>query len=397
MERKYFDEFHPLDERIPRLRHLPDGRLVHVTDLYTDEELRTSVVYNEALPLGDTRNSLNVRLDGPNGSRIIWVVADPVDDDGWTFARTEMVQRLLPHLRHHVIVRQALVDAGALGTSLTGLLQYSGTGIIQLDGHGRIVTATDRAGILLREGDCLFDQGGFLYARSPHKNAVFQQLLARALTRYGEQGVGGSMMVNGRGVAPGLVVHVSPVGQGDRDFGASRIAALVLVVEPAGLKRIDPALLAHTLGLSPMESRIAALLAEGRTVRDIAALTARSENTVRWHVRRIYDKHGISRQVELVRLALAVSGSSGRSSGHQPTPQDVRQRPSKSENASGLAATNRQGLQTPQHNAPVKPGALGKQAHRGEPVNKHLKDDSPFEAGQRSTQAMVDTATERDV
>ena len=50
-----------------------------------------------------------------------------------------MVRRLLPHLRHHVIVRQALAEAGALGASLTGLLRKSGTGIIQLDGHGRIV------------------------------------------------------------------------------------------------------------------------------------------------------------------------------------------------------------------------------------------------------------------
>ena len=307
-ERKYFDVYHSLDERLPRLRHLPDSQLVHVTDLFTDEEVKTSVVYNEALFLGQAQDSLNVRLDGPNGSRIVWVLADPIDGDGWSFARTEMVRRLLPHLRHHVIVRQALAEAGALGSSIAGLLQKSGTGIIQLDGHGRIVAATDRAGVVLREGDCLFDQDGYLYARSPHDDAVLQQLLARALTRLGEQSSGGSMTVSSRSVASGLVVHVSPVGHGDRDFGASRIAALVLIVEPAGLMRIDPALLGTTLGLTPIESQVAALLAEGRTVRDIATSMARSENTIRWHVRQIYDKHCISRQVELVRLVLSVAG-----------------------------------------------------------------------------------------
>ena len=307
-EREYFAVYHPLDERLPRLRHLPDSQLVHVTDLFTDEELKTSVVYNEVLPLGQTQNSLNMRLDGPNGSRIIWVLADPIDGDGWSFARTEMVRRLLPHLRHHVIVRQTLAEAGALGASITGLLQKSGTGIIQLDGHGRIVAATDRAGVLLGEGDCLFDRDGYLFARSPHDDAVLQQLLARALTRFGERSVGGSMTVSGRSGAPGLAVHVSPVGHGDRDFGASRIAALVLIVEPAGLMRIDPALLGTTLGLTPIESQVAASLAEGRTVRDIATSMARSENTIRWHVRQIYDKRGISRQVELLRLVLSVAG-----------------------------------------------------------------------------------------
>ena len=40
-------------------------------------------------------------------------------------------------------------------------------------------------------------------------------------------------------------------------FGASHIAALVLVVEPAGLTRIDPALLEATLSLTPTESQVA--------------------------------------------------------------------------------------------------------------------------------------------
>ena len=306
-ERTYFDVYYPLDERIPRVRRLPDSQLVHVTDLYTDEEIKTSVCYNEALPLGHVQNSLNVRLDGPNGSRITWVLADPVDGDGWTFERTEMVRRLLPHFRHHVTVRHALVEAGALGSSLTGLLQKSGTGIIRLDGLGRVVTASDRARNLLLEGDYLFDQDGFLYARSPHDNAGLQQLLARALPSFGEQGVGGSMMVNGVNGPPGLRVHVSPVGHRERDLGVCHIGALVLVVEPPGLTRIDPALLEIALSLTPTESQVSASLAEGKTVRDIATLMSRSENTIRWHVRQIYDKHGISREVELVRMVLSAA------------------------------------------------------------------------------------------
>ena len=47
-ERMYFDIYHALDERIPRVRRLPDSQLVHVTDLYTDEEFKTSVAYNRS-------------------------------------------------------------------------------------------------------------------------------------------------------------------------------------------------------------------------------------------------------------------------------------------------------------------------------------------------------------
>ena len=51
---------HPTDERVPRLRQLPDGRIVHVTSLYTARELRTSRTYNE-LTLRATRGTGPIR------------------------------------------------------------------------------------------------------------------------------------------------------------------------------------------------------------------------------------------------------------------------------------------------------------------------------------------------
>ena len=307
-ERDYFNIYHPIDERLPRLRRLPDSQLVHAAELFTCEEQKTSVVYNEVLARGQSRNGVMVRLDGPNGSRVVWGVADPVDGDGWSFARTRWVRRLLPHIRHFVTVRHALAEAGALGATLTEMLQQGGTGIIQLDGRGRIVAATDRALHYLRRSDCLFDRNRFLHARSAPENAVLRQLLVRALPPRGERGVGGSMTVRGPGAVPGLMVHISPVGQDTAGFGACRIAALVLLAEPASANRVNPSLLTAALGLTPAESRVAAQLAEGKSVRDMARSMTRSEHTIRWHLRQIYGKHGISREVDLVRLVLAVAG-----------------------------------------------------------------------------------------
>ena len=79
LEREYFDVYHPQDERIPRLRDLPDSRLFHVPSLYTDAELRTSFAYNEGLRRTGIQNGLNVRLDGPGGTRIIWASPTPSD------------------------------------------------------------------------------------------------------------------------------------------------------------------------------------------------------------------------------------------------------------------------------------------------------------------------------
>ena len=95
-ERTYFDDYYPLDERVPRVTQLPDSRLVHVTDLYTEQERRTSATYNELLPLGGYQNGLNVRLDGPEGSSIYWALADSTKRGGWGSRQIRMIESLLP-------------------------------------------------------------------------------------------------------------------------------------------------------------------------------------------------------------------------------------------------------------------------------------------------------------
>ena len=122
LEREYIENYHPIDERVPRFRQLPDGRLVHARDLYTAEELKTSPTYNEALRRGASQEGLNVRLDVRDGSHVAWSLGDPVDAEGWGASRVAMATALLPHVRQFVRVRQALVRAEARSTTVTALL-----------------------------------------------------------------------------------------------------------------------------------------------------------------------------------------------------------------------------------------------------------------------------------
>ena len=187
LEHEYFGVYFPSDERIPRLTQLPDSQLVHVTDLYSYPERRTSMAYNEALARGKCQNGLNVRLDGPDDSHIVWAIADPVERC-WSSDQIGVIERLLPHLRQFVLVRHALADALALGTSLTGLLDNTHAGVIQLDRRGGIVAANDRAMNVLLRREGLVDQGGFLRATSPADDSGLQRLLAPCIAAVLESG-----------------------------------------------------------------------------------------------------------------------------------------------------------------------------------------------------------------
>ncbi len=202
LEREYLGNYHSTDERIPRLRQLLDSRLVHVKDLYTAEELKRSPTYNELLLRAGQQNSLNVRLDGPDGSHITWGLGDPVDSDGWGSSRIAMVTGLLPHIRQFVRVRQALVCAEARNTTVTALLDNPRIGVIHLDRRGRIMAANDRARSILRHGDGLSDRDGMLRARAPADQVRLQRLVGAALPASGPAAVSGSMLLRRSPVLP---------------------------------------------------------------------------------------------------------------------------------------------------------------------------------------------------
>ena len=195
-----------------------------------------------------------------------------------------------------------------MGATLTELLEIKGVGVLYLDRRGMIVTANDRARKILRQGDGLSDRGGFLRARLAAEDTRLRRLLARAATKFGGEAASDSMTIGRSTALPRSAVHVNPVAVHRMDFGARRIAALVLIVDPESKPNIDPGLVSATLGLTRAESRVAASMAEGGTVRDIAAATHREESSVRWLVERIYAKLGISRQADLVRMVLSTSG-----------------------------------------------------------------------------------------
>ena len=308
-EWEYFQEYHPVDERLPQMRQLPDSKIVHITETVPEQDLRGSLTYNEAMPRFEFQNGLNARLDGPRGSVIMWGMADPIDASGWSSDQIDMVARLLPHIRQFVRVRHALVETGALNTTLNQLLENTRVGVIQLDRPGRIVAVNDQAQELLREGDVLFDQAGALRASSPEDNAELQRLLGRAVPPCGDQGESGSMVVRPwPGTPPSMVLHVTPVEDRQVDFRTWRAAALVLAVEPKKPACIDRRVLKATLGLTPGESEIAALLAEGLSVSDIVKTRGHGMHAVRWHVKQSLGKLGVSRQMDLVRIVQAVGG-----------------------------------------------------------------------------------------
>jgi len=82
----------------------------------------------------------------------------------------------------------------------------------------------------------------------------------------------------------------------------------VLVLTPVARPQAPPVELVQSLfDLTPAEARVARGLASGKTVEAIAADGGNTQNTIRWHLKRVLEKTGCNRQVDVVALLTTIS------------------------------------------------------------------------------------------
>lgn len=199
-------------------------------------------------------------------------------------------------------ILQKLSEAEALVKTLTGMVETDGRGIVHLDGYGRIVAANETAERILENGSISTDVNRSMFVRSRQDNHEFQRVLSRALPLSGTQAVADSAVVSRPDSQLPLVIHVIPVIHSEKDPKSLSIAALVVIVDPLRGAGIHPTLIQRALSLTRAEANVAALLAQGKDVRAIAASTHRAENTIRTQVKHILAKLELTRQGALVHL-----------------------------------------------------------------------------------------------
>ena len=219
----------------------------------------------------------------------------------------DLFQRLMPHLTQAFRIRARLFDVESRMSVLADAVDRLAAGVVLLDDRGGVihVNAAARAMIDERDGLVLTRLGTI---STEHPDA--RRRLARTI---GEV----SLTSRGMGTDPGGVIAVprpsgrrpyrlvvTPLAFEGAENASRRPFAAVFVGDPEREPRLPEEHLADEYGLTPAESRIAARLATGRALSDIADELEITINTARTHVKRIHAKTGTRRLTELVALVL---------------------------------------------------------------------------------------------
>lgn len=188
----------------------------------------------------------------------------------------------------------------AVNGSTIGALDRLPTAVLSVDPEGRVLYANDPARHILHEHQA-FDRRhpGRIKPADPKIAARLAVFLRDASERSLSPEAPAVLRLDGRDeAAPLTLTFVAATGE-----GASKILH-VLLSDPSRCAVADPSRLGVALGLTPSEARIVHGLVERGSVEEAARCAGVSLSTARTYLKNVYHKTGVSKQAELVRLAL---------------------------------------------------------------------------------------------
>jgi DNA-binding CsgD family transcriptional regulator len=209
---------------------------------------------------------------------------------------------LLPHLRRSVTISKVLDARTIERNRMAEALNALKCAVVLTNRSGGILHANRAAERKLRHGDGIESVRGVLQAKAPEaarelRSAI--QLAAEDETTLGKIGLAIRLDEEG---APPAFAHVLPLARGELRTRLEPEAVAAVFVggsdEDGGAEA-----LAAAFGLSPAETRVMESLVAGRSLKETAAELGVAITTAKTHLDNIFQKTGVHRQAELMRLA----------------------------------------------------------------------------------------------
>jgi len=233
------------------------------------------------------------------------------DEDQRRFAAREKAEfrGLLAHIALAMENRWRRRHAADLGQALMRIVDGHANATFLVEPDGRIVYCNRNAQALCGQGSGLFRDGEHLAAVTPADHRALREMLA-AMARVGGEGVARAdtaatqvLTVSAPGALLPTTLTLQPAGASLRSGPGPGRALLVVSARRQGTEHAHhDCLFARQFKLSEAQARVSALIFAGHSIATLAQTLHVSENTVRSHLKQIFQKTNTHGQMELVRL-----------------------------------------------------------------------------------------------
>jgi DNA-binding CsgD family transcriptional regulator len=214
----------------------------------------------------------------------------------------KLLARTVPHIRRAIQVFLRLADLQSRGVAHLALWDMLAFGVVLLDREGKALWSNQEATAILARADGLAIHNKCLCASNTSENASLQQIIRVAIaTSEGRSTLcGAPLRVSRPSMVRSFALLVAPIRMDP--VSALQPAAVVFITDPESKSEMPSEILKRLYGLTAREAGLAALLLQGIDLAEAAERLGVRMNTVRTHLRLIFEKTDTHRQAELVRL-----------------------------------------------------------------------------------------------
>jgi DNA-binding CsgD family transcriptional regulator len=304
----YDQHFGCLDPYWSKFQLAAEGDLVFGEQLCPTPQLRRTEFYNDFLATHDDVLGVYASVATINQPQSLQVmtVYRPVGEDSPIPHVAEVIKTVIPHVRCALRLQRHIDELARVSRNLALGFDAAGLAVLLLGERGNCLFASRHAEALLCQGNALLLQNGHLTAKRPAEAAALSVLIARVISTATNGGSAPAAPISvSRSAGTALRVSAIPLPRSAplaSIMGVGAAVAMIFIRDPDEESRSLSDALNVTYGLTRAESRVAGLLFEGRSIAAIAESIGVSRETVRGQLKAIFEKTGMRRQGQLVKL-----------------------------------------------------------------------------------------------
>lgn len=288
-------------------------KVVRGSEIVDERTLRASPFYRNWLKGAGLLHHLFVVLSRSGANMTFLMLAYREGKPDFSLEVVEHIRALLPGLERALSFGPRVRRMRSLERAALRAMDMMPVGAAVLDMQGAVLEANSLARAAIDAGDGVALTNGGLFTFYGGRRTTLRDMITRIGGR--EQNADEPILFavpRSAGRRP-LTIMLLPIGDdqdsaGPGEFGSAP-SALLFIGDPDRPTHFDPARIARLYGLSRAESRVAALLASGYRLDQVAETLDIAYETVRKHLKQIFGKTATSRQAELVRML--VTGPAG--------------------------------------------------------------------------------------
>ncbi|NOQ94740.1 MAG: hypothetical protein GQ547_08935 [Methylophaga sp.] len=217
-----------------------------------------------------------------------------------------LAQLLIPHIVQSTQMSYKIGQKEVLSNAFEQSFDRLSVGVIIMNQYSHIVFANQAAEQVFSRDDGLSMKGKKLKATEQNNNASLTASIKKMFTLMDGDTLNAvkPFLITRKHLARPYQVSLMPLIQETSPVHESSQLVLAIINDPDSQTVSSEQMLAAVYQLTLAEARVVHALCNGLSVSDIAVAVSSTDNTVRFHIKNVFQKLHVKRQSELVSLIL---------------------------------------------------------------------------------------------